>query len=81
MVIHVNNFNELVEQFGSVKNTKTFTAHQIVNSIKEQVIENNIPIVVCVDYEKKNVDSGICTFQLEKYENGILFYHYTGTAK
>lgn len=79
--VFIENYIELRDQFGVEQRVKTLNTTEIIQLLRKEVSENNIPIVACIPYQKNNFDSGICTFQLVKYLKGSVTYCYTGTAK
>lgn len=77
--VTVTNWNVLKDQFTNL-GKNYYTPMEIGNKLANEVKISANP-VMAIDYEKRNVDSGICLFNLIEFKNSIYYYEYTGTAK
>ena len=83
IAIKVTNWDDFKDQFGT-----DFTSDRYKSSLeilKELTTKafNNEGIVkqIAIEYERNNIDSGICLFEFKEMLNGVVMYDFTGTAK
>ncbi len=80
--VKVTNWDEVEKQFGELSIKEYKTPLEIHRDLTTGAFDNlGIAKVVAVPYQRVNVDSGICTFEFKEWENGVLIFEYTGTAK
>lgn len=81
--VKVTNWADFKDQFGTDFTSDRYKSSlELLKELTNKAFDKDgIVKQIAIDYERNNIDSGICLFEFKEILNGVVMYDFTGTAK